>query len=209
MGGTFDPVHGGHLAVARQVLARYKLDTVLFIPAPSPPHKERSLTPFVHRVAMLEAALEGEPGFGLSILEAERPSPSYTVETLEELHHRLDPCRLYLIVGADMFIEIHLWYRYEDLFRLADLIVAARPGVSHAAVTDKVASLPDSFTPDDERQSWLSSGGSRVYYLPDTNVTISSSQIRHLLALGESVDKVIPAEVHAYIRHHQLYRTID
>jgi len=206
LGGTFDPVHEGHLAVARQVLSRFGLDTVLFIPAPSPPHKEHSLTPFVHRVAMLEAALEEEPGMGLSILEAERNPPSYTVETLEELHRRLDPCKLHLVLGADMFVEIELWYRYADLFRLADLIVAARPGVPDADVARQVTSLPGIFTFDAQRYSWRRSDGFQIGYMPDTAVTISSSEIRSMLARGEAVDNMLPMAVNTYIRNHQLYK---
>lgn len=207
LGGTFDPVHRGHLTVARQVLSGFQLDTVLFIPAPAPPHKDRSLTPFAHRVAMLEAALEGEPGLNVSILEAERSSPSYTVETLEEIHRRLDPCRLFLVVGADMFVEIELWYRYEDLFRLADLVVAARPGFSASAVAGQVASLTGSFTFDAEQQLWHRSDGFRIYYLPDTDIGVSSSHIRQMLTQGNAVNDSVPAAVNAYIRRHHLYGT--
>lgn len=207
LGGTFDPVHLGHLTVARRVLSQFQLDRVLFIPAPAPPHKERSLTPFVHRVAMLEAALEGEPGLHVSILEAERTSPSYTVETLEELHRRLDPCKLFLVIGADMFVEIKLWYRYEDLFHLADLIVAARPGFSASSVAGQVAALTGSFTFDAEQQLWQRSDGFRIYYLPDTDVAVSSSSIRQKLAAGKVVQDILPAAVKAYIHRHGLYGT--
>lgn len=205
LGGTFDPVHEGHLAIARQVLSRFGLDTVLFIPALAPPHKAHSLAPFVHRVAMLESALDDEPGLGLSVLEAERPSPSYTVETLEEIHQRLGPCSLHLIVGADMFVEIELWYRYSDLFNLADLIVAARPGISNAAVARQVSSLPGSYIFDAEQYSWHRTDGFQIDYFPDTSVTISSSEIRRILALGGSVEGMVPAAVEKYIHDHQLY----
>ena len=104
LGGTFDPVHKGHLEVARTVLNRYQLDQIIFIPAFSPPHKDRNLAPFSHRVAMLEEALEGNDNMSVSILEAERDTPSYTVETLQELHLRMESCVFFLIMGADMLL---------------------------------------------------------------------------------------------------------
>lgn len=209
LGGTFDPVHLGHLAVARTVRERYDLDLILFIPAPSPPHKDRELTPFAHRMAMLEAALADDPGLRASPLEAERPPPSYTIETLEELHRRLPGRKLYLVIGADMFVEIELWYRYAEIFLLADLIVAARPGFSVAAVTAKVEALPGRFRYDAERRMWHREDGFRIFYVPDIAVPISSSEIRKRLARGGSVDKLLPAEVLAYIRHHGLYARLS
>lgn len=205
LGGTFDPVHLGHLAVARTVRGRYGLDSVLFIPAPSPPHKDRELTPFAHRMAMLEAALADDPDFIVSPLEAERPAPSYTFETLEELHRRLGDRKFYLIIGADMFTEIVLWYRYADIFLLADLIVAARPGFSFQSVTEQVHVLPGSFTYDAGRQMWCREDGFRIFYVPDITVSISSTEIRKRLARGAAVDDLLPAGVLEYIRLHGLY----
>lgn len=207
LGGTFDPVHQGHLAVARMVLARYQLDTVLFIPAPSPPHKNRSITPFVHRVAMLEAALENDSELTVSILEAERTSPSFTVETLEELHQRLGRREYYLIMGADMFVEIELWYRYDDLLRLAHLIVVARPGVPFAVVSGQVAALPGGYSHDPVRQIWCREDGFQILYVPDAAIPISSSEVRERLRLGEPTDDLLPSPVLAYIAVHRLYGT--
>lgn len=205
LGGTFDPVHKGHLAVARTVRERFQLDTVLFIPAPSPPHKDRGLTPFAHRLAMLEAALADEPGMAVSALEAERRAPSYTVETLEELHRRLGGRRFFLVIGADMFVEIELWYRFADIFLLADLIVAARPGYSPEAVAGQVKSLPGAFTHDAGRQMWCREDGFQIFYVPDIDVPISSTEIRWLLARDEPVGDRLPPPVLEYIRRHRLY----
>lgn len=205
LGGTFDPVHRGHLAVARKVRARYQLDTVLFIPAPSPPHKDRSLTSFAHRMAMLEAALAEEPGMTVSALEAERRAPSFTVETLEELHRRLGGRHFFLIIGADMFVEIELWYRFADIFLLADLIVAARPGCSFQSVAGQVQALPGTFTYDPGRQMWCREDGFQIFYVPDIDVPISSTEIRQRLARGAPVDDRIPPPVLEYIRQHRLY----
>lgn len=209
LGGTFDPVHEGHLAVARTVLARCGLDLLLFVPAPSPPHKERRLTPFGHRLAMLEAAVGDDPRLAVSALEAERPAPSYTVDTLRELHRRLGPRQFFLVIGADMFAEIRLWYRYKELFLLAHLIVVARPGFSLDGMAARVAALPGSFRHDPAGQVWLREDGFRIFYLPDVAIQVSSSQVRALLAQGKPVAGLLPAPVREYIREHDLYRPTD
>jgi nicotinate-nucleotide adenylyltransferase len=209
LGGTFDPVHEGHLAVARTVLARCNLDLVLFVPALAPPHKERRLTPFGHRVAMLEAAVGDDPCLAVSPLEAERPAPSYTVDTLRELHRRLGPRQFFLIIGADMFAEIRLWYRYSELFRLARLIVVARPGFPLDDMAARVAALPGKFTHDPARQLWLRADGFCIFYLPDVAIQVSSSQVRSLLAQGKPVAGLLPAPVREYIWQHGLYGSTD
>ena len=205
LGGTFDPVHKGHLAVAKVVIDRYQLDEILFIPAFSPPHKERKLTSFSHRVAMLEAALEDDPRMSVSIIEAERSAPSYTVDTLRELHQRLESSSYHLIIGADMFAEIQLWYKYSDLFELADIIVAARPGVSFEVIADQVAKLPGNFSFDETQQMWFREDGFKVFYCADVAESISSSEIRNLLAQGSSVTEYLVPSVLEYIQNNRIY----
>lgn len=209
LGGTFDPVHEGHLAVARTVLARCNLDLLLFVPALAPPHKERRLTSFGHRLAMLEAAVGDDPRLSISLIEAERPAPSYTVDTLRELRRRLGSRQLYLIIGADMFAEIRLWYHYRELFQLAHLIVVARPGFPLVDMADRVAALPGPFSHDPAAQAWLRDDGFRIFYLPDVAIQVSSSQVRALLAQGKPVTGFLPAPVQEYIRQHRLYGPTD
>jgi len=205
MGGTFDPVHKGHLAIAHMALERCQLDEILFIPAFSPPHKDRILTSFSHRVAMLEAALEHVDRMAISILEAERSTPSYTVETLMQLHHRLQSSSFYLIMGADMFTEIEMWYRYRELFTLANIIVAARPGISSDRVASQVEALPGMFCFDAEQQLWCRDDGARIYYCPDVAESISSSDVRMRLSQGLSVAAYLTPPVREYIQRHGLY----
>lgn len=204
LGGTFDPVHKGHLAVARVVIDRYLLDEILFIPSFSPPHKDRKLTAFSHRVAMLEAALSGEPRMSVSIIEAERGTPSYTVDTLTELHQRIPATGFYLVIGADMFAEIQLWYRYRDLFELAHLIVAARPGISREVVAQQVARLGD-FDFDEAQQMWSREDGFMIFYCADVAESISSSEIRTCLAEGSSVAEYVVPSVLEYIQSNRIY----
>lgn len=205
LGGTFDPVHEGHLAVARTVRARCGLDLVLLVPALAPPHKDRPLTPFRHRAAMLEAAVADDPGLAVSLLEAERPAPSYTVDTLRELHNRLGHRQFFLIIGADMFAEIRLWYRFDELFALAHLVVVSRPGFPAEDIAARVADLPGPFSHDPDRHLWQRADGFRIFYLPDVAIQVSSSQVRSLLTQGKPAAALLPAPVRAYIREHCLY----
>jgi len=204
-GGTFDPVHHGHLAAARGVLAGFRLDRLLFIPAAYPPHKRQPAASFSHRLAMLELALAGRSRMSISLLEAERQAPSYTVDTLHELRTRLGPQAFYLIIGADSFRELHLWYRYADLLRLADLVVVARPGVPAVDLDDAVNLLPGHFTFDERRQAWCRDDGSRIFYFADSHSGVSSSEIRKRLARGEPVETLLPPAVLHYIKLHGLY----
>lgn len=204
-GGTFDPVHAGHLAVARAAAARCGLDLVLLMPALAPPHKEQPLASYSHRLAMLEAAVADDPALAVSLLEAERQPPSYTVDTLRELHRRLGAREFYLILGADMFAEIRLWYRYTELFRLAHLIVVARPGPA-ADLSAIVATLPGPYLFAQQQQCWQRSDGSRIFALPHLAIQVSSSQVRKLLSEGRPVGDLLPGPVRAYIREHNLYR---
>lgn len=205
LGGTFDPVHRGHLAVAWSVLTQRQLDEILFIPAWYPPHKKRELTPFAHRVGMLEAALGDSPYMSVSIIEAERDAPSYTVDTLEELHKRLESCRFYLIMGADMFTEIHLWFRYYDLFRLSDIIVAARPGIGPEVVARQVGRLPGKFSYDTAMQCWRREDGFTVYFCADVDDPVSSSDVRERIARGMPVAGYLDPRVQEYIEKNNLY----
>jgi len=204
-GGTFDPVHKGHLAVAQGVLAQYRLDEIIFIPAPYPPHKQKPLTGFGHRVAMLEAVLAGEPRISISLLEAERRSPSYTVDTLLDLRERVGDHHYHLIIGADSFIEVHLWYRYHALFQLTDLVVAARPGINREEIARQVDSLPGRFRYDLEHEMWTRDDGFHIYYFSAVNADLSSSEIRSRLIQKRDVKHLLHPEVMEYIEKHHLY----
>jgi nicotinate-nucleotide adenylyltransferase len=204
-GGTFNPLHNGHLAVARAALKRCRLDRVIFMPAPFPPHKNQPLIDYSHRIAMLEAALGSDQKISISLLEAERQSPSYTVETLHELYKRVGSHKYYLIIGADSFMEIHLWYRYKDIFELTDLIVAARPGVSRSDLAAQVSTLPGHFSYDKKEQQWSREDNFRIYFLEDIHVEISSSDVRNLLRQGKDVKGLLPPQVFDYICKHKLF----
>jgi nicotinate-nucleotide adenylyltransferase len=125
-GGTFDPVHYGHLILAEQCREQGRLDEVLFTPAPRPPHKPRPCARFDQRVEMLGLALAGNPTFRIEEMEKERESPSYTVDTLAELRRRRLDDELLLLVGGDTIRDLHLWYEPRRILELAGLLVVAR-----------------------------------------------------------------------------------
>ncbi len=187
-GGTFDPVHRGHLAIAGQAAEELRLDQVLFIPAADPPHKRKTWASFGQRVAMLELALAGDDRFGISLLEAELPAPSYTVDTLLELRKRLAG-QFYFLIGADSLLELHLWHRQAELLSLSNFAVISRPGISLDAMRQASARLSGNFV---LLVNWLKED-------------ISSSAIREQLRRGEKTE-LLDRRVMGYIEREGLYQ---
>jgi len=207
LGGTFDPVHRGHLAVADFVLKQLQLDEVLFIPAARPPHKlHTSLTPFPDRLAMLQLALANFPLFKASDLEAARHGPSYSVDTLEELRRQNGPGgRLYFVIGLDAFLEVDTWKDFARLPRLADLVVINRAAYPVAPVGAVVAKLGD-YRYDAAASTWTAPGLSgRIFLLSMPPVEISSTMIRRAVESGEIFGPLVAPAVAAYIGAHGLY----
>ena len=206
-GGTFDPVHQGHLELARHVLERCQLDQVLFIPAPQPPHKRRTIAAFVDRVAMLEAAL-AEAGAGdrllCSRLEANLPQPSYTVQTVEALQKDGQEREYFFIIGGDSLVDLPNWYRAGDLLATINLIAVSRDRLDPKTIGPILQSLDVGFVYDNTRKLWCNQRGRTVRYLDDLRLPVSSSLIRERLARGES-PPMLPRAVFAYIRQHHLY----
>ncbi|WLE98121.1 MAG: nicotinate (nicotinamide) nucleotide adenylyltransferase [Candidatus Electrothrix communis] len=217
-GGTFDPVHNGHLAIARQAAEEARLDQVLFIPAADPPHKARPGASYWHRIAMLEIMLETALGeapasqqirFAISLLEAELPFPSYTVDTLFELKKRFAGPIFYFIIGADSLLDLHRWYRYQELLSLTHFIVVSRPGISLTGMQGAVERLPGSFLPDrlsGQQKRWLRSDGAEILLLVNRlKDDISSTMIRAELGQGREEPDEIDNRVLEYIMREGLY----
>jgi nicotinate-nucleotide adenylyltransferase len=184
-GGTFDPIHDAHIAMARAALERFAefgLTRILFVPAANPPHKSgTSMAPWEDRVRMVELACEGEAAFEISRIEREA-NPSYTILTIERLlADGSGP--LAFLIGADAFAEIRTWHRWRDVVRLVEFIVVTRPGSS------EYDAPPDAV----------------VHELGGLDLPVSSSEIREGIALGET-NLPIPGPVLRYIREHGLYR---
>ncbi|MFW6381558.1 MAG: nicotinate-nucleotide adenylyltransferase [Bacillota bacterium] len=191
-GGTFDPVHVGHLIIAEQIYNNFSLDKVIFIPAKIPPHKNSSgITPAYHRVEMIRLAIADNPHFTYSELELGLPGKSYTVETLKALKKLGSEHSYSLILGADSLRDIFTWKQPYFILKNAEIIVARRPGI----VLEEVFK--------DER---LRPFRKDIKLLDNILIDLSSSQIRELLDRGQSIKYLIPEQVEDYIKDTTLYR---
>lgn len=208
LGGTFDPVHLGHLAVAAAARDHWHLDTLLFIPAASPPHKLRApLAPFADRLAMLRLALAGKDGFAISEMERDRPGPSYSIDTLKELRQQLgDEVRLFFCIGMDAFAEITSWKEYGELFRYADFVVVERAEAGGMGLGDFIAAELPRFRQVAEG-AWAGEGvPGAIHALAMASVPVSSTQVRERAGRGESLVGLVPEPVADYIVRHGLYQ---
>jgi nicotinate-nucleotide adenylyltransferase len=210
LGGTFDPVHCGHLGLARDVGSALSLATVRFVPAGDPPHRAHPSASAAQRLAMVELAVAGEAGLEIDTREIERHGPSYTVLTLDELRREAPDRPLALIVGADAFLGLPTWHRWRELFDLAHIVVVPRPGIK---LED---ALPPALEPEWARRHALDPEvlarprGGAIFVQTVTARDISASAIRAQLARGPSgiaaVRGLLPPSVLAYIERYQLYR---
>ena len=183
-GGTFDPVHRGHLAVARAALRRLKLDRLVFVPAGVSPHKQhrRPRASFTHRFAMLKLATAGEPRFSVSRLEAR--GVHYSIDTVRRMKRSLKKGdRLFFVIGADAFLDIATWRKAEELLQECEFVVAARPG-----------------------SSLKKAGAAGVRLLRGIDNPISATQARATARRGRSLAKLVPSSVAQYIKRSNLYR---
>jgi len=198
-GGTFDPVHDGHIAVAE--FARQTCDAdVYFIPSADPPHRQRPSATARQRADMLELAIADAPHFFLDLRELQREKPSYTVDTLRELRAELGAeAPIAWLIGADAFAQLHTWHEWESLFDLAHFVVAVRPGYSmqspHFSIIERLCDSPELLE---------TSPSGRVFTLSCPLRSESASAIRLALAAGEAAIGLNPA-VQAYILEHGLY----
>jgi nicotinate-nucleotide adenylyltransferase len=193
-GGSFDPPHLGHLAIARAAARSFSLDEVLFAPTASNPLKPSGATaPFDDRLAMVTLLCADDPTFHPSTLESPKPAPNFTVDTLQHLRTSLAPTgEIYTIVGLDAFLGIHRWRSPEILLTLADWIVVTRPGFS----PDQLEGL--NLTPTQLQ---------RIHPLTGVDHPASATQIRALLPTGSSCAGLLPASILDYIHTHRLYCT--
>jgi len=205
LGGTFNPIHLGHLRAAEEVWEHFGLEEVLFIIAAQPPHKDRAaLLPFPHRYEMTRLACQEAPYFTVSNVEEARGGVSYSVETLEELHRRYrSQAEFFFIVGLDSFLEITTWHHYMDLFRLANVVVIGRPGFSWTKLKPMLRGDLALRRVNDETYEHPS--GRQVHLMETAHLDISSTELRRMLAHGRSIKFLVPAAVESYIKRHKLY----
>jgi nicotinate-nucleotide adenylyltransferase len=178
-GGTFDPIHHAHLILAREALEQLGLERVVFVPAATSPHKlDQRSAPALLRLAMLAAAVAGDSRFAVDNIELQRPPPSFTIDTVEELRRRNSDAELFYLVGSDNLPRLHTWHRFADLAALVQFVVLAR---------DVAAG--------DERYTTIR----RL-------IDVSATDIRNRVATGQSIRYLVPAAVEEIISREQLYK---
>ena len=211
LGGTFDPIHKGHLGIAAQAMETFGLESILLVPAGDPWLKSRQdISGSIHRVAMAALVAAEDPRLVVSEIEINRPGPSYTSDTLEELHKMygsdLNP---YLILGLDAFNDIPLWHNPKRIFELANVIVLSRPGVKAQSLGEDLGK--NSMVTPYSSLSKLQKGTLPVRYggvnfLDSANFDISATEIRQRVAKGCTIEGWVPDCVKQYIKQHQLYQ---
>jgi nicotinate-nucleotide adenylyltransferase len=220
-GGSFDPIHRGHLALARAAASRYALRQVLFVPANTPPHKQKHpLTPFIHRYAMVVLATQDEKQFKPSLLEAPElasqphssPTPNYSIDTVRRLKHTLKKSdRLFFLIGIDAFRDIAKWREARALLAECDFVVASRPGFS---LRDVAESLPEDLRPPaavtrpfhkQPAQGELVLPGLTLHLLEGVNQNVSATTIRAAAAQAKPLARWLDPKVADYIKKQALY----
>jgi nicotinate-nucleotide adenylyltransferase len=194
LGGTFDPIHSGHLVIAEEARLRLGLAKVLFVPAEQQWLKTgRNIAPAAHRVEMVRRAIAAEPYFELSTVDVDRPGPSYSVETMAILQQQLgDEARIFFVVGWDSLAELPQWKEPDRLVQLCKLVAVTRPGFSRPDLK-----AMESFVPGITQS---------VVWLDIPPVDINASDIRERVAQGRSICGLVPDEVESYIAEQKLYR---
>ena len=207
-GGTFNPIHYGHLRSAEEVCEALGLTRLWFIPASEPPHKAaQDITPFATRLEMTRLAVGGHQVMSVSDLEGRRPGRSYSIETLRQVRQEVGPSwEIYFILGLDAVLEIAGWKDYRDLFTLSHFVVLDRPGYDRQLLREVLLREVDpQFRPLQGEQGFQHPGGHKVIFQNTTLLDISGTAIRNLVRQGRSIRYLLPEAVRRYIINQKLY----
>ncbi len=213
-GGTFNPIHYGHLRAAEEVGEQLGLDKVLFVPSGNPPLKTKDIAPARHRFAMVKLAVKGNRLFQVSDIESRLPGKSYTVKTIEALQNENPRVEFSLILGIDAFLDIPNWWRPEHLVTLSDFIIISRPGNAFLAlqrspyIKIKKAILKEMDAFGIESHKATLSSQRKAVLLRLTPLSISSTEIRRVVQLGSSIKYLLPPAVQSYIMNNKLYKKL-
>lgn len=209
-GGTFDPIHWGHLRSAEEVREAFSLDRILFVPAAKPPHKKRQPTTAPRdRLEMVRCATAGNPGFVVSSVEISRPGISYSIDTLRHFERkRSSGNSVYFILGWDAFREIASWKDFEEIFPLCHLIVTSRPGRKDAmSLKPMPVAVRKLFCYDPKKKIYRHKSGTYLFFIQVTDIAISASEIRERVRKGKSIRYLVPRAVESFIKKRGLYRS--
>ncbi len=214
-GGTFNPVHYGHLRSAAEVQARFLLDKVCFIPCALPPHKIPSrIADAKDRFEMIKIAVDGYPDFFVSDIELNRQGPSYTIDTVKYFQaNQTEPTVFYFILGLDAFLEIDTWKSFKELFRIIPFIVMARPVSDYRDREDNLTIILDfinkrisaGYSFSERNSCYTHKTNEKVYVFDVTPIDISSTNIRELIKKKEPFSFLVPPGVENYIKNNGLY----
>jgi nicotinate-nucleotide adenylyltransferase len=205
-GGTFDPVHFGHLRPAVDVYTSLSLSKIHFIPCGQPPHRAPSLATAQQRMEMLELALQRHPEFVVDDRELRRAGTSYMVDTIRSLMEDFPQEKLCLIVGMDAFLAFHTWHEWQEITRLVNLIVTHRPSFDPESISESDLSDYLNENRTDDMSVFHESEKTCCLFCPVTQLDISSTRIRELVSKGDSIDYLLPALVADYILENGLYK---
>jgi len=204
LGGTFNPIHMGHLRAALEVRERVDLDKVLFVPCFIPPHKVMDgPVPAQKRLEMVSIAVGSNPAFDVSSCEIEKKGTSYSINTIEYVRAKYDTTP-YFILGMDAFNDISTWFEFDRLFELSHFVVMSRPGTPKRALGAVLGDLSSSFNPT--KRGYINKAGCEIIFVEITNLDISSSGIRELLKKGRSIKYLVPETLEDYIKKEGFYR---
>jgi len=209
LGGTFDPIHTGHLRCAEEILEIFDLNRIIFVPASKPPHKiHGDITSFHHREQMITLAIEGNPVFSFSDVEKRRENTSYSVETVEYILKKyMENLELYFILGQDAFHAIQTWKEWEKLLLLCNFVVMTRPGYENKGLEGILpASFSSRCTYDDDVKGFRGPTGHVIFFREVTFLDISSSDIRQRVKQGKSIKFLVPESIRHYIAKNSLYK---
>ncbi len=209
LGGTFDPIHLGHLRLAEEVGEELGLERVYLVPAAAPPHKRgKPVTLFPRRLEMAHIAAGESPLFEVQDLEGQRRGLSYSIETLKKFHEFYGPdLLLFFIIGMDAFLEIKTWKRNQELFDFANFVVIERPGFPSRRLMGFLRSSGLRLRREGKGRTFIAPSGNRLIYKKATLMDISSTDIRQRIGAGKSIRFLVPEGVRRYILEKGLYRT--
>jgi len=212
LGGTFNPIHNGHLYIAEAVEKKLHLNRILFIPSGNPPHKKEAVPPAAHRLEMTRLALLNHPNFELCEIEVKRPGKSYSVETVSELKRLYPQDRLFFIIGTDAFLDLPTWREPERLLSLCDFVVVTRPGhplseLPNLGLLQKIN--PGRLLELDRQEEGIVTisvtSERSIHFISIPPSPISASDIRNRFAAGRETKNLLPEPVASYIIKNNLY----
>jgi len=203
LGGTFDPVHLGHIHLAKTILQQTYLHHIKLVPCYQSPHRNQTHSSAKHRMEMLKLAIANTTNLELDLFELKSPRPSYTIESIKHFHSRLpEGYALCFIMGADAFAQFTLWNQWQEILKLCHIIVATRPGVDTSCKTlpkDFPASIVANATKLNKQSSGL------IWFTDIKPLDISATTIRHFIQTGKDASAFLPPKVWSYIKEHKLY----